>query len=145
MNLEREEMLCYSLGVAMRRVSKIYADALADHDITPPQVFVLSCLAEQDEQRVRELAERVCLDSSSLTGLLDRMEKSGLVERRPDPADRRALRIAITAKGRERFTTLTPVMEELTERVHAEFFTGYRREQIELFLSMLRHAQEAMA
>jgi len=142
--LEREEMLCYSLGVAMRRVSKLYADALADHDITPPQLFVLSCLQSQDGQRVRELADRVCLDASSLTGLLDRTERIGLVERRSDPEDRRALRIHLTEAGRERVADLAPVIEELTERVHAEFFEGYTREQVELFLNMLRQAQEVM-
>lgn len=142
--LEREEMLCYSLGVAMRRVSKLYADALADHDITPPQLFVLSCLQSQDGQRVRELADRVCLDASSLTGLLDRTERIGLVERRSDPEDRRALRIHLTEAGRERVADLAPVIEELTERVQAEFFEGYTREQVELFLNMLRQAQEVM-
>ena len=91
--LEREEMLCYSLGVAMRRVSKIYADALADHDVTPPQMFVMSCLAEEDGQRACELAERVCLDASSLTGLVDRTERAGLVERRSDPEDRRGIKL----------------------------------------------------
>ena len=143
--LEREEMLCYSLGVAMRRVSKIYADALANHDITPPQLFVLTCLQEQDGQRVRELADQVCLDASSLTGLLDRTEKLGLLERRADPEDRRALRIHLTEAGRERLTTLAPVMEQLTERVHSEFFEGYSREQVDLFLKMLRQAQEVKA
>lgn len=142
--LEREEMLCYSLGVAMRRVSKLYADALAEHDITPPQLFVLSCLHEHDGQRVRDLADRVCLDASSLTGLLDRTERIGLVERRPDPDDRRALRIHLTKSGQARVAELAPVIEELTKRVHKEFFDGYSREQVNLFLSMLRQAQEVM-
>lgn len=143
--LEREEMLCYSLGVAMRRVSKLYADALADHDITPPQLFVLTCLQEQDGRRVKELADQVCLDASSLTGLLDRTERIGLVERRPDPDDRRALRIHLTDAGRTRLTDLVPVIEKLTERVHEDFFEGYSREQVELFLKMLRQAQEVIA
>ena len=87
--LKREQMLCFNLGVAMRRVSKLYAEALAAHDVTPPQLFVLSCLGKQDGQQPRDLADQVCLDSSSMTGLLDRVEKAGLIERRADPADRR--------------------------------------------------------
>src|SRR5688572_33510764 len=99
--LKREEMLCFSLGVAMRRISKIYAEALAGHEITPPQLFLLSCLEASDGQKPRDLAEQVCLDASSLTGLLDRTEKSGLIERRPDADDRRALRIHLTDAGRK--------------------------------------------
>ena len=69
--LEREQMLCFSLGAAMRRISRIYAEALAAHDITPPQLFLLSCLGRSDGLKPSELAEQVCLDTSSLTGLLD--------------------------------------------------------------------------
>ena len=143
--LERDEMLCFSLGVAMRRVSKIYAEALSDLDITPPQVFLLSCLARQDGQQPKELADQVCIDSSSLTGLLDRTEKMDLIERRPDPKDRRALRIFLTEAGQKRIAQLEPIVEDVTQRVHKEFFEGYSREQVETFLSMLRQAQEVLA
>lgn len=142
--LEREEMLCFSLGVAMRRVSKIYAEALSDLDITPPQVFLLRCLGRQDGLQPKELADQVCVDSSSLTGLLDRTEKIGLIERRPDPNDRRALRIFLTNAGRDRLTQLEPIVEDVTQRVHDEFFEGYSREQVEMFISMLRQAQEVL-
>ena len=143
--LEREEMLCFSLGVAMRRISKIYADALAEHDITPPQLFLLSCLQKEDGQKVRDLAEQVCLDASSLTGLLDRTEKTALVERRPDPDDRRALRIYLTAEGRRRVVELEPLVTEVQQRVREEFFDGYSQEEVETFFRMLRRAQEVVA
>ena len=70
--LKQDEMLCFSLGVAMRRISKIYAVALAEHDITPPQLFLLTTLGKSDGLRGCELAQQVCLDSSSLPGLIDR-------------------------------------------------------------------------
>ncbi len=140
--LKREEMLCFSLGVAMRRISKIYADALAGHEITPPQLFLLSCLEAADGQKPRDLAEQVCLDASSLTGLLDRTEKAGLIERRPDPEDRRALRIHLTEQGHKSLSGLHPVVEEVHARIEREFFADYSPQERELFKQMLTRMRE---
>ena len=145
MAIERDEMLCFSLGVAMRRISRIYAEALAEHEITPPQLFLLSCLGKQDGQKPRDLAQQVCLDTSSITGLLDRTERAGLVVRRPDPCDRRALRIYLTDLGRQRLEDLDPVVQQLQQRIRREFFADYSEEQVQLFLRMLQHVQEELA
>jgi DNA-binding MarR family transcriptional regulator len=59
--------------------------------------------APSDELRMRELAEAVVISKSGLTGLVDRMEQAGLVARRPDPDDRRAIAVSLTAAGRRRF------------------------------------------
>lgn len=142
--LKREEMLCFSLGVAMRRISKIYAEALAGHEITPPQLFLLSCLGNCDGQKPRDLAEQVCLDASSLTGLLDRTEKAGLIERRPDPDDRRALRIYLTDQGRKTLDGLHGVVDDVQQRIEREFFGDYTPEQRELFRQMLTRMREVM-
>jgi DNA-binding MarR family transcriptional regulator len=143
--LKREEMLCFSLGVAMRRISKIYADALAGHEITPPQLFLLSCLEHSDGQKPRDLAEQVCLDASSLTGLLDRTEKAGLIERRPDPEDRRALRIHLTEPGRKTLSGLHGVVESVKQRIEKEFFGDYSPEEREMFQQMLTRMRETMS
>lgn len=143
--LKREEMLCFSLGVAMRRISKIYAEALEGHAITPPQLFLLSCLQANDGQKPRDLAEQVCLDASSLTGLLDRTEKVGLIERRPDPEDRRALRIYLTANGQKALAGLSDVVSEVQCRIEREFFAEYTDEQREMFRQMLARVREVTA
>ena len=135
-------MLCFSLGVAMRRISKIYAEALAEHDITPPQLFLLTSLGKQDGLRGCELAQQVCLDSSSLTGLIDRTERTGLVERRPDPDDRRAQRIFLTDAGRTRLVQLEPIVERVQTQIHEEFFSGYEPAQVETFMQMLSQIRE---
>lgn len=143
--LKREDMLCFSLGVAMRRISKIYADALAGHEITPPQLFLLSCLEHNDGQKPRDLAEQVCLDASSLTGLLDRTEKAGLIERRPDPEDRRALRIHLTDNGRKTLCGLHGVVEAVKERIDREFFGEYSLDERAMFQQMLTRMREVSA
>lgn len=138
----REEMLCFSLGVAMRRMNRIYGEALSEHGITPPQLFLLSCLHAEDGQKPRDLAEKISLDTSSLTGLIDRTERAGLLERQPDPDDRRALRIYLTSKGRRLLNDLEPVVERLQERIHREFFGEYSPDQVSMFMNMLQQVQE---
>lgn len=135
--LQRENMLCFSLGVAMRRISKMYADALAGHEVTPAQLCLLSCLEASDGQKPRDLAEQVCLDASSLTGLLDRTEKAGLIERRPDPEDRRALQIHLTEQGRKALCGLHEVVADVQCRIEQEFFRDYSEAERELFRKML--------
>jgi DNA-binding MarR family transcriptional regulator len=142
--LQREDMLCFSLGVAMRRISRIYAEALHPFEITPPQLFLLTCLQNDDGRKPCDLADQVCLDASSLTGLIDRTERLGLVVRRPDPTDRRAQRIFLTEQGKSRLRELEPVIAQVQERVEAEFFAGYTRPQIETFLKILRQVQEVV-
>ncbi len=142
--LKREQMLCFSLGVAMRRISKLYAEALAEHDVTPPQLFLLTCLQRQDGQKPRDLAEQVCLDSSSMTGLLDRTEKAGLVCRRPDPQDRRALGVYLTDLGRQRLAALGPAVERVQQQIDEEFFGQYSPEQVALFKQMLQQMREVV-
>lgn len=142
--LPREQLLCFSLGVAMRRISRVYADALAAHDMTPPQLFMLSYLFQDDGQQPKELADKVSLDSSSITGLLDRTERAGYLQRRPDPSDRRALRIYLTEAGRTKLRELEPVLGEVHERIQKEFFADKSPEQVESFLEMLHQMRETV-
>jgi DNA-binding MarR family transcriptional regulator len=58
-------------------------------------------------RRMTDLADAVVLSKSGLTSLVDRMERDGLLERRPDPMDRRATRIVLTEAGMERFEAVS--------------------------------------
>jgi MarR family transcriptional regulator, organic hydroperoxide resistance regulator len=96
---EFTDYLCYKIGAAGRKIQRYYNNRLAEHGITIGQSFILLSLREKDGQNVKELAENLAIDSSAITGLVDRLEKAGLVERRADERDRRALRIHLTKKG----------------------------------------------
>ncbi len=113
------DFLCFRLGAAARKIQRHYNSRLAEHGITIGQSFILLSLLERDGQNVKELADALLIDSSAITGLVDRLEKEDLVERRPDERDRRALRIHLTAKGSRLAETLVPVADE--------FNTGLRR------------------
>ncbi|MNB72727.1 putative HTH-type transcriptional regulator YusO [compost metagenome] len=70
-------------------------------DITPTQLLVLRKLERCPELSVTELADRLYLGNSSVSGLVDRMVKADLITRQRSEEDRRIFRVALTAKGRE--------------------------------------------
>ncbi len=110
------------LQVAFERVHAHFAAAVAELDLAPVQAKALHELNVEPPISMRELAERLKSDPSNVTGLIDRLEARGLVERRPDPSDRRVKGLALTSAGarmRERlFARLysaPPAVAELSE------------------------------
>jgi DNA-binding MarR family transcriptional regulator len=81
---------------------------LAEQDVTLPQFDVLATLRFGEGVTQQELAERLLVTKGNVCGLLDRLESVGWVERRPDPEDRRANRLHLTAAGRRKVETVLP-------------------------------------
>src|SRR5262249_48019874 len=103
--------------------------------------FILTCLWEQDGVHVKDLAQQLCLDSSSLTGHLDRLERIALVVRQDDPDDRRAIRVLLTEKGRHLKDQLEPIGQELQETLQR----GVPPEKIQAFTAALRNIGSRLA
>src|SRR5436190_21515076 len=87
------------LQVGFELVSAHFAAAVAEVDLAPAQARALHELDLERPISMRELAERLKSDPSNVTGLIDRLEARGLVERRPDSNDRRIKGLALTAAG----------------------------------------------
>ena len=98
--LQLEDQLCFALYNASRALTRAYAPLLAPLGVTYPQYLVLLVLWERDGLPVKELGERLTLDSGTLTPLLKRLEHQGLVERRRGEDDERIVRIHLTPDGR---------------------------------------------
>ena len=82
------------------RVRRGTAKELEPFGITPAQARVLRIVASAPEQlRMADLAERLDVVPRSATTMIDALESAGLVERRPDPADRRSVRLGVTESG----------------------------------------------
>ena len=105
----------------MRRIQGYYQQRLAPLGLTLPQFFVLTALWREDGLNFRDLRQRVSVDGATLTGIVDRMEKSELVERRQDPTDRRATRIYLTMKGRLLLPQTFRVVNELDGALRQPF------------------------
>jgi DNA-binding MarR family transcriptional regulator len=98
--LDLDEQLCFALYNASRAMTRTYAPLLEPLGLTYPQYLVLLVLWERDGLPVKDIGERLALDSGTLTPLLKRLDQQGLVERRRGTDDERLVRVHLTAAGR---------------------------------------------
>ncbi|MBI2957311.1 MAG: MarR family transcriptional regulator [Chloroflexi bacterium] len=131
--------LCFKLGKVVRRVYNLYHQPLAVFGLTPSQLFVFSALWMEDGINFSDLANRVAIDVSTLTGIIDRMEKVGFVERRPDPKDRRAVRLFLTEKGLDTGPAILKLADDLDSVMRRQF----PKADMETFERVLRALGEA--
>lgn len=99
-NRRLEEHLCFAVYRANHAFTAAYRPLLEPLGLTYPQYLVMLLLWEADGLAVKEIGGRLGLDSGTLTPLLKRLEKLGLVTRTRDAADERQVRIGLTAEGR---------------------------------------------
>lgn len=97
-----EDLPVYRLGIELREAQKNCSAALRPLDITPQQLCVLVALSEGDGRNPKELAVRVGIRPATLTGLLSRLERAGLIARGPDLRDGRAHKVYLTDASRQR-------------------------------------------
>ncbi|HTJ47434.1 MAG TPA: MarR family transcriptional regulator [Kofleriaceae bacterium] len=98
--LRLDDQLCFALYRAQRAVTRAYAPILEPLGLTYPQYLVMLALWDEDKLPVKQLGDRLGLDSGTLTPLLQRLEKSGLVARVRAKVDQRVVHIHLTAEGR---------------------------------------------
>lgn len=94
-----ESSVCFALYSSLQTTLQLYRDLLGPWKLTFPQLIVLVVVWEREEVTPGELADALRLDASTVSGLLRRMERDGLVTRRPDDADRRAVRVSATPRS----------------------------------------------
>lgn len=86
--------------------------------LTQPQADVVFTLGNTEGMSCRELGERTLITKGTLTGVLDRLERKGLVRRRPSREDRRVIRVSLTPRGQRLFEGVFPGhIRTLAERI----------------------------
>lgn len=104
--LPQGEELFWLLRTTLRRMRRDVREQLAPVDLTPSRHRLLRVLARAGEpQRQATLAARLEVVPRSITSVVDDLQTAGLVERRPDPTDRRATLVALTEHGRQVLAT----------------------------------------
>lgn len=111
--LRLDDQLCFALYAASHAVGRAYQPLLAPLGLTYLQYVTLLVLWEQEGLTVKQVGERLQLDSATLTPLLKRMEAAGLVTRARDADDQRVVRIGLTARGRALEADARPIPEAL--------------------------------
>jgi DNA-binding MarR family transcriptional regulator len=92
--------LCFAIYSTAHTFNRVYKPLLDRLGLTYPQYLAMLVLWERDGLSVKEIGERLFLDSGTLTPLLKRLEAAGLIERTRDPEDERQVRITLTKPGR---------------------------------------------
>ena len=99
--LQLDNQICFRLYTAARLITQSYTPMLTELGITYPQYLVLMVLWEKDCQPVNDIAHRLLLETNTVTPLLQRMEKLGIVTRKKGDHDKRQQIVSLTKKGRE--------------------------------------------
>jgi DNA-binding MarR family transcriptional regulator len=128
-------------GFLLKDVSRLYVQRFeqraAVHGLTLPQCRALIYLANNEGISQVQLAELTDIEPMSLVRILDRMEADGLVERRNDPADRRARCLYLKARAKP----LVDNIWQLVELTRREAFAGMPKKQADLLVSLLGKVQ----
>lgn len=97
--LKLDNQVCFRLYTASRLVTQAYRPLLEPLGLTYPQYLVMLVLWERDNQLVGDISHLLMLDTNTLTPLLQRMEKDGLIVRTKGIADGRQTLVSLTKKG----------------------------------------------
>lgn len=98
-SLKLENQICFPLYACSKEIVKAYKPYLDELDLTYTQYITMMVMWEHKELRVKEVGERLFLDSSTLTPLLKRLEEKGYIARRRSETDERDVFVTITEEG----------------------------------------------
>ncbi|WP_134685752.1 MarR family winged helix-turn-helix transcriptional regulator [Brevibacillus migulae] len=128
-----EDCLNFLASKTYQRLSQLAKPKLSKLGITTTQCALLHVLWEQDGLKGIELGERLRIDGATITGMLDRLEQNGIIERRPDSRDRRINLIFLTEQGKELEGPVKLIMKEVEDDV----LNGFSEQEVALFKKMM--------
>lgn len=123
------------LSRAARAAQTIADEGLSDLGLTSAQAAVLFSVPAEGGASVNAVAEALGLAQSATSVLVQRLEQAGLIERQPDPADRRAVRLRLTARGR----TLRAKAIERAQRMNTAAARGFTADEQATIARWLQH------
>lgn len=118
--MKLDECINFMLTRVQNTVFNYFKDKLAKFDVTPVQYAILKCLWDHGDQSPSQLSHALYLDSSTITGILARMERKDLIERVHSDKDRRAVNIHILPAGKK----LQKGIEQAISEANAEVLNG---------------------
>lgn len=108
-------------GHLIRRLQQIavgiFMEETEAFDLTPVQFAALATVARQPGMDQRTLARTIGFDTSTIGGVIDRLERRALVQRNPSPEDRRVRRLTVTPEGVDLLTQVLPAMQRAQQRI----------------------------
>lgn len=99
MEMELDDMLCFSVYAASREITRLYRPILDQFGLTYPQYLVMVVLWKHGNTTVTALGDKLLLDTGTLTPLLKRLQEAQLIDRKRSLEDERKVEIGLTEKG----------------------------------------------
>lgn len=142
-NNHNEESLDHLLGQVIRAHHSRTHALLQKLNVYPGQPHILLMLRKQNGRTQKEFSNQIGIQAATVTVMLKRMEKAGLIERRPDPADLRASRVFLTAKGAVLAEKVKAIIHGFNEKCF-DGFSDTEKEQLRRFLTIIRDNLKAL-
>lgn len=133
-----DDQLCFTLYATSMAITRTYKPMLDAMGITYPQYLVLNALGETDGLTVGTIADRLALESSTVTPLVKRLEHASLVERRRSEIDERQVAVTLTAAGRALLVRSSCLNDTLVER------SGMALDQMEALNRQVQALRDAL-
>lgn len=133
-----DNQLCFSIYATNIAINRTYKPMLDSMGITYPQYLVMNALGEQDGSTIGAIANRLLLESSTITPPVKRLEQLGLVERRRSVTDERQVHVWLTDKGRGILIESRCLGQLLIERA------GLTEEQFDTLNRQVRNLRDAL-
>jgi DNA-binding MarR family transcriptional regulator len=130
--------LCFALYSTVLNFGRLYNKLLRPLRLTYPQYLVMLLLWEHEDVYVTQIAERLFLDTATVTPLLKRMEVDGLLYRERDPGDERRVRISLSDVGRRLHLAAVPIPRFVT------LATGMSLQEIAVLDGQLKTLRSAL-
>ena len=99
--MELKECMNFLLSVSQNKVFKYFSKLLEEYGLTPAQYGVLNCLWSEGQLSPKQIGEFMYLEAPTISGILDKMQKAGFIERSVDPENRRNVLVVATQKSME--------------------------------------------
>ena len=132
------ETILPEIGETAHALRKAFGRRAASIGVTGAQWKVLFKLTLKPGLRQTDLADLLDIEPITLTRIIDRLQEAGLVERSPDPTDRRAWRLHVTEKAQPVVEKLRAIANEMT----AETFAGISLKDVETTRRVLAQVRE---
>ncbi|MDX2162865.1 MAG: MarR family transcriptional regulator [bacterium] len=129
-----------NLDIALRNLDQLFGRAVQPLGLTIIEWYILRALYERDGQHASELARAVGRAATSFTPNLDKLQDKGLIERRPDPSDRRAVHIYLTKAAEQHREGVSRSAEQIDENLR-RMFSSDDFETFQRVLAMLQNVE----
>ncbi|MCB8817887.1 MarR family winged helix-turn-helix transcriptional regulator [Desulfosporosinus shakirovi] len=134
--MEMTECINFLLTQAQQKVFKCLKSELEPFNVTPVQYGVLQCLWDKGSQNPKQIGNVLGLDSSTITGILDRLENKALIMRNTCKGDRRTINVELTERGFKLRDPIGKIVEEVNIEVLKQF-SSEEQTQLKKFLERI--------